>query len=51
MVDWRKQLWPIGHHVVARLVPYVLGALLGLLGDAALLDAQLVETLQDVISG
>ena len=50
----RKLLWPIvlgvARRVVVRLIPGLLAALLGLLADAQLLDAQVVQALLRVLS-
>lgn len=43
-------LWPIVHAVVPRIVAALLGALIGLLGDAALLDGATVAALQTGLS-
>lgn len=46
-----KVLWPIVLGVAPRLVAALLGAVIGLLGDAALLDGATVEGLRHVLSG
>lgn len=42
---------PVVRVILARLVPVIVGAILGLLGDAGLLDGQVVEAIQRVLSG
>jgi len=48
----RKEiLWPIALGVGRRALPVLLGALVGLLADAGLLDGHTVELLRHALSG